>query len=135
MCKLQDTQTIEGSSRGGSVSGGLQGVTGASANAGETSGEQAWVSQTTGINGSESITVNVGGTTTLTGASITNQDENGQEQGTLEVNTQHLVVNDIQDIDTCDANSRVSEINRYEIKKMNHPKYARKYYKFIDFKE
>ena len=65
MQSLQDTQTIEGSSRGGSISGNvLVGIpTGASANAGETLGERAWVSQGTGINGSESVSVNVAGTT------------------------------------------------------------------------
>ena len=103
MQSLQDTQTIDGSTKGGSVSGGLAGVSGASANAGETSGEKAWVNQTTGINGSQSVSINVGGTTTLTGAAITNQDLAGVEQNNLEVHTKHLVVSDIKDVDTYDA--------------------------------
>lgn len=107
MESLQDTQVIDGSSKGGSISGSLvTGIpTGASANGGKTSGERAWVSEATGINGRERITVNVGGTTTLTGASITNIDEHGIDQGNLEVTTQHLVVKDIKDIDTYDATS------------------------------
>ncbi len=116
MESLQDTQTIDGSSRGGSISGNvLTGTpTGASANAGETSGERAWVSQTTGINGSESITVNVGDTTTLTGASITNQNAQGIEQNNLELNTQHLVASDIKDIDTYDATTTGVGLNNGE---------------------
>jgi filamentous hemagglutinin len=43
--------------------------------------------------------------TTLTGASITNIDEHGIDQGNLEVTTQHLVVKDINDIDTYDAST------------------------------
>jgi filamentous hemagglutinin len=107
MESLQDTQVIDGSSKGGSISGSLvTGTpTGASANGGKTSGERAWVSEVSGINGRERIRVNVGGTTTLTGASITNIDEHGIDQGNLEVTTQHLVVKDIKDIDTYDAST------------------------------
>ena len=61
------------------------------------------MSQVTSINGRESTRVNVGGTTTLTGASITNIDANGIDQGNLVLNTKHLVLNDIIDIDTFDA--------------------------------
>ncbi|HEY9129155.1 MAG TPA: hypothetical protein VIN02_04905, partial [Sulfurovum sp.] len=43
--------------------------------------------------------------TTLTGASITNLDEKGRDRGNLEVNTQHLVLNDIRDIDTYESSS------------------------------
>lgn len=107
MESLQDTQVIDGSSKGGSISGSLiTGTpTGASANGGKISGERAWVNEGTGINGRERIRVNVGGTTTLTGASITNIDEHGIDQGNLEVTTQHLVVKDIKDIDTYDAST------------------------------
>ncbi len=116
MQSLQDTQTIEGSSRGGSISGNVMvGIpTGASANAGETTGARAWVSQVTGINGSESVKVNVGGATTLTGASITNLNIQGVEQGNLEVNTQHLVVSDIKDIDTYDSTTAGVGVNNGE---------------------
>lgn len=102
MQSLQDTEHLTGSSKGGSISGNLlTGMpTGASFNSGKTKGDKAWVSQMTGINGSEHIKVTVGGTTTLKGASITNIDANGIDKGNLEFTAQSLAASDIEDVDT-----------------------------------
>lgn len=99
MQSMQDTQTIKGESKGGSISGGIKGVSGASANYGTTSGDKQWVNEVTSLNGKDSIVVNVNDTTTLKGASITNKDATGVDQGNLQLTTNELKTENIYDHD------------------------------------
>jgi filamentous hemagglutinin len=101
MQSMQNTQTIKGESKGGSISGNVLTMTptGASANYGTTSGDKQWVNEVTALNGKDSIVVNVNDTTTLKGASITNKDATGVDQGNLQLTTNELKTEDILDHD------------------------------------
>jgi hypothetical protein len=100
MTSLQDTSNSKGSSSGFSMGGGS--VSSAGINAGQSSGESKWVNEQTGITGSNSVTVNVEGTSTLTGALIANatRDESGNlinEGDNLALTTTSLITNDLKD--------------------------------------
>lgn len=101
MESVQDTQSIQGESKGGTVSGNIATMTptGASANYGTTSGDKKWVNEVTSLNGQNSVKVSVADTTTLKGASITNMDANGIDQGNLILSTNTLKSEDIHDHD------------------------------------
>jgi filamentous hemagglutinin len=105
MRSLQDTQTINGSSVGGSISGNVITMTpsGISANTGNTQGDKKWVNEVTSLNAKEKIKVAVNESTTLTGASITNLDKDGTDKGNLEFSTNTLATNDIKDHDTYES--------------------------------
>ncbi|MBU1218030.1 hemagglutinin repeat-containing protein, partial [bacterium] len=68
MQSLQDTQTINGSSAGGTVSGKYAMPTGVSVNTGSTKGDKQWVNEVSSLNANEKIKVAVNENTTLTGA-------------------------------------------------------------------
>jgi filamentous hemagglutinin len=99
MQSMQDRQSIRGESKGGSISAGKKGVTGASANYGTTKGDKQWTNEVTSLNGKNSIRVSINDTTTLKGASITNKDASGRDQGNLELNTKKLRTQDLHDHD------------------------------------
>ena len=99
MQSMQDKQSIRGESKGGSISGGKEGVTGASANYGTSKGDKIWVNEVTSLNGKNTIVVSVNDTTTLGGASITNKDANGKDQGNLQLTTNKLNTEDLHDYD------------------------------------
>jgi len=98
---LQDTQTIRGKSKGGSLSVNvLTGTpTGASANYGTTKGDKRWTNELTSLNGKKAIKISVNDTTTLKGATITNRDKNGKDQANLELKTKYLKTEDLHDYD------------------------------------
>ncbi|HFB54048.1 MAG TPA: hypothetical protein ENJ67_04880, partial [Sulfurimonas autotrophica] len=101
MQSLQDTQTIRGKSKEGSVSINVLTAApqGASANYGTSKGDKAWINEVTSLNAQNSMRVRVSDTTTLKGASITNKDASGVDRGNLQLATKKLVTEDIQDHD------------------------------------
>jgi len=103
MQSLQDTQTINGSSAGGTVSGKYAMPTGVSVNTGSTKGDKQWVNEVSSLNANEKIKVAVNENTTLTGASITNLDKDGTDKANLEFSTNTLTTNDIKDHDTYES--------------------------------
>jgi len=101
MQSMQDTQSMHGSSKGGSISGNVLTMTptGASANYGTNKAERAWVDEVSTLNGKKSIVVSVNDTTTLKGASITNIGANGEDKGKLRFTTKKLKTQDLHDYD------------------------------------
>ena len=100
---LQDRQNISGNSVGVTTTIGLSIptlVSGVSVNAGKTEGERRWAEKQSGINGTEDVSINVSGGTSLTGAYITNMDEYGRDGGNLVFKTGALSISDIYDIDS-----------------------------------
>lgn len=101
VASLQDTASADGqrSDANLSVTVGYGVSVSGSAGYGETQGNKAWVENQTSIVGRNSVDIDVEGHTQIDGALIANIDENGVDQGNLELTTGSIGFSDIEGVD------------------------------------
>ncbi len=101
VASLQDTASADGqrSDANLSVTVGYGVSVSGSAGYGETQGNKAWVENQTSIVGLNSVDIDVEGHTQIDGALIANIDENGEDQGNLELTTGSIGFSDIEGVD------------------------------------